>query len=394
MAAKQPDSSLRLPAQKRILLSASQRLNTITEGSSSTPSTPPIPRRSSKRNSALYVVSTPRGRSPRRWSGSATSGDTSRTAPPAYDWVPELTDSVEELNAPVEGEKLAELRRREQGGDKTRRRGGWRRLIIIIALVVFVAVGLAVGLGVGLTSQKHKQNDADQSNGPSPDTGLSQKFPLGQYSMVTALKTVQTTCTSNPATWRCYPYAVFNPTDGSTNSSSLASFNWIITNTSSIFATNTSSTTPPEGIPANLTVGAQNDPFSITFPDKPLTYISSSSNSSSARLTFSFTMPKLVIPSPPIATKTSECFFNETQFTGTLYLSAPRNYPSGDLADSTTLDVYAQWPYAVDVTQSAAGGQNVPNCYETLDGAVGARITAALVPQPEIDECLCAYRNF
>ena len=60
---------------------------------------------------------------------------------------------------------------------------------------------------------------------------------------------------------------------------------------------------------------------------------------------------------------------------------------------STTLGGYEQWPYAVEITQSAVGGTDVPNCYETVDGRLGTPIEE-LIPQPETAECLCSYQNF
>lgn len=399
---QQPESALRLPAEKRISLPSSKRLNTITEGSD-TPTPPPIPRRSSKRNSTLYILNSDRPNLLRRFSpGSTTSGDTGKTAPPAYDWVPEPIAGDGDGNALGQDEKLERVRRGE-GQDVRWRRGGWGRLALILGIVLLVITGLAVGLGVGLTRRKYRDDSAagggsgngTPPSGAAPSAGTPQRFPLGQYSMVTALTSVQTNCTSNPATWRCYPYTVFDPNDSSTANSSLAFFNWVITNTSSTYATNTSSTTPDEGVPANLTISARNDLYSIAaFSDKSLTYISPSSNSSSARYTFSFTMSKLVVPSPPITKTSAECSFNETTFTGTLYLSAPRDYPSKNLADSTAVGGYEQWPYALKVTQSATAGHNVPKCYETVNGAVGTRITSDLVPQPESDECVCQYRNY
>lgn len=270
------------------------------------------------------------------------------------------------------------------------------RLALIIGLVLIVIVALAVGLGVGLTRKRHSASrNGSQSADPSSDDDPPQKFPLGRYSLVTALKTVETSCTFNPATWRCYPDVLYSP-DGSTNSTSLASFNWVISKSAPTYATNTSSHTPDEGIPANLTVSASSDFFGITFSDKPLMYIASPTNDTAARYTFSFTMSRVVVPSAPITTDNAaaECFFNQTVFTGSLYLSAPRNFPTGDEAYSQSLGGFAQWPYAVEITQSAAGGANVPNCYETTNGQLGDRITDGLIAQPESAECVCGYQNF
>ena len=384
-----PNSSLRLPASRRISTPSSQRLTTITEGqNANTESPPPVPRRSSKRNSAS--ASHGLGGWSKAWAG--TTEGTQRTAPPPYDWVPDPTDSRGEDSNLTDDEKLERLRRGE-GEKKNWRRGGWVRLAIIIGVVLLVIVALAVGLGVGLTRKKNSSSNQGQSSTASPGSSPPQKFPLGKYSLVTALKTEEYACTTNPNTWLCYPYTAYSP---STNQTSLASFNWIISNTSSMYATSSTPPTPEEGISANLTVSTTNNPFSITFANKPLTYISPSTNTSSSRYTFSFTLPKKVVPSVAITPDgaATECFFNETVFTGTLYLSASRTYPSTNLQDSTSLGGYAQWPHAVEITQMAYGGTDVPNCYYTTDGVVGDRTTYGLDPTLDTSSCLCDYRNY
>ena len=388
-------SSLRIPASKRICVPASQRLTAITEDPIS-PLAPPIPPKSHLRNSASSLHCARQSRAPssgRRWSGSSRStSKTSRTAPPPYDWVPEPVPGEDDGNAPVEGEKLAQLRR----GEGPKRKGGWWRLGVLIGVVLLVIMGLAVGLGVGLTRKKSKdQNGSGQPTSTTPDTTPPQKFPLGEYSMITALKQVQTNCTANSATWRCWPYVVYDSYGTDTNSSSLASFNLVITNTSMTYATDSTLPTSEDGIPSNLTISG-NNPFGITFTNQTMTYISSSANSSSPRYTFSFTTTKAVIPSPAITSNNAvaECFFNQTTLSGALYLSAPRNYPVGIGSDSTSTGGYQPWPYAVEISQIAAGGQNVPNCYETVNGAVGDRIVNGLDSEPDSTECICGYRNF
>ncbi|KAK3710489.1 hypothetical protein LTR37_010332 [Vermiconidia calcicola] len=380
-------SSLRLPAQKRIAAPTSERLTKITEGQGAgLDLPPPIPRKSSRRHSASQSISNSLRASKRESAGTQSTG---RTPPPPYGWVPEPIEADDPENGGVADERLEKLRRGEPDTEK-RRRGGRKRLAIIIGIVLLVIIALAVGLGVGLTRKKQKSNnDENQSQRTSSDAAPPQKFPLGEYSLVTALRSVDTTCTSNPAAWRCFP------PNGSTNTTSLASFNWVISNTSSTYATKETAPTSNDGVPANLTVSTRNDPFGITFADQPLTYISAPSNTSTARYTFSFTMPRTVIPSPAITADNAaaECFFNQTVFTANLYLSLPRTFPSGDLATATTLGGYEQWPYAVEITQSAVGGTDVPNCYETVDGRLGAPIEG-LLPQPETAECLCSYQNF
>jgi hypothetical protein len=295
----------------------------------------------------------------------------------------------------VVDERLEKLRRGE-GEERKGRRGGWLRAVLIIGIVLLFVIALAVGLGVGLTRRKNKDdNDQSQDTGYSTPHKPPQKFPLGQYSIVTALRSIETTCTSNPATWRCFPYNIYTPDTG-LDTASLASFNWIISNTSSTFATNITKSTTSDGVPANLTVSTTNDPFGITFSNKPLTYIFDDLNTTSQRYTFDFTMSRLIIPSRAITTDNTnaECFFNQTVFTANIYLTALRTFPAGDTTASAAFGGYEQWPYAVEITMSAVGGDDVPNCYSTADGRKGEQITTGLIPQPDSANCICEYRNY
>lgn len=379
-----PESPLRLPAKRRMTLETSQRLSTITEAgnSNATPNNvppPKIPPRSILRNSI------------------ATFASSNRTAPPSYksyEWVSESLEDGENGHVPVEGEKLARLRREGE-----ERKGGWGR-VALVAIVVLLVLALAIGLGVGLTSggKKHDENGqvstAPQPGGTSQDPA-PQPFPLGEYSVVTALRTVQTDCTSNAATWRCYPYSVYDPAS-TADTTSRTTFNWVLTNTSAIFASNSTALTSADGTPANLTISSTTNPFSISFANETMTYISATDNTTSPRLTFSFQMSKNVVPSPAITPDgtQSECFFNSTTFTGTLYLSAERDYPLGDAAEDAGIGGYKQWPYAAEIVQSSPGGQSSPTCYETDNGGARDGIVVGLEPQNEDTECACRYSNY
>lgn len=316
------------------------------------------------------------------------SNDTGRSAPPAYEWraQPLLVDEVH--NGPVEGEKLAAYRRAD-GYKRKQHCISWRRsTLIIAAVVVLLVIGLIVGLAVGLTvGRKGSKGKGGGLAGPS-ETSSPQPFPLGQFSMITALRTVNSSCTSNAETWNCYPYQIY---DAANPDSGKLTFNWVIANSSSSYATIDSGTTSDEGEPANLTISATGNPFSVTFNNTPLTYISPASNTSSARYTFKFDMSKAFNPPVSLASNNvaTQCFYNQTTFTGTLYLSATRTYPAPNSSDDAL-----QWPYAIDIQQSSPGGADVPACYEYIQGQVGARITTGLILQPTDTQCLCDYRNY
>ena len=365
-----PSPSLRLPAAKRISLPASQRLSTITEGPQA-----PEPGRWSRRST---------------FRNSTSSAATHRTAPPPYTSTPASVAGDEDAPDASEEEKLARLRRTWSSSTGTR--GGWGRLVLLVVVIV-VLIGLAIGLGVGLTVGRKKDNENEStttSDGGDAQDTLIQQLPLGQYSFSTTLRAQQTNCSSNPATWRCYPYTVFNPSDSGTQASSLSTFDWIIRNTSTIYATSTTPNTQTSGVPANLTISSTDNPFALAFEAQELTY-HADSNATSPRFTFEFTLPKVVVPTSALTSSNAvtQCYFNSTVLSGTIYLAGSLD-PS---TTSTTSSSYEDWPYPVEIVQSSPGGEGIPDCYETVDGKVGARVEG-LQPEAEGDECRCEYRNY
>ncbi|CAK1357033.1 hypothetical protein CB0940_11806 [Cercospora beticola] len=359
---------------------------------------PPIPRKSALRQSAseqsLHALPYPL--SPvTNVHAHKDSYETGRTAPPAYEWVPEPVAGDSDDNRPVEGEKLAALRR--SGGYQRKNPFSWRRRTwLIIAGVALLAIALIVGLAVGLTVGRSGSNSnngaAQNTSDPTSSGGADQQpFPIGQYSMITRLQTLNSSCTSVAETWNCFPYQVYDPANAATSDGSRSIYNWVISNTSSTYATIGSGSTSDDGEPANLTISSTSNPFSLMFEDTPLTYISPKSNSSSARYTFRIDMDKAFNPPVSLAANNvaTQCYFNQTSLTGTLYLSAPRTYP-----ESNNSDGGLQWPYAIDIRQSSPGGTDVPACYEFVQGQQGARITSGLTPQSVDTECSCDYRNY
>lgn len=266
------------------------------------------------------------------------------------------------------------------------RRGVWGRLLVILLVVlVLLAIALGVGLGVGLT--RHHTSNA----GHEPAPTASKVFPMGQYSFITALEETQTNCTANAAAWRCYPYVDYatSPTE------SVATLNWVLSNTSAFYPTNGSSiTTYPSGIAANVTVSSTHNPFGITINNQSIMYINDGGGNG-PRYAFNFTQSKSVVPSTAITDDNSQtlCFFNQTIFSAVMWLSnSTGDQPS--LSAPSGSGGYTPWPFAIEVTQTATGGQDVPACYLTENGAVGQQITTGLDPQPSSNQCTCLYRNF
>lgn len=108
---------------------------------------------------------------------------------------------------------------------------------------------------------------------------------------------------------------------------------------------------------------------------------------------FQFEMDKQVVPTAAITNDNSAttCFFNSTTFTGYLYTRKTKNYASASvaLANST----YAAWPFAARAEQAAAGGDNVPNCYQTTDGNIGAQV-GNFTSMDASTLCDCLYSNY
>jgi hypothetical protein len=202
-------------------------------------------------------------------------------------------------------------------------------------------------------------------------------FPAGSYAIETYLSSITTNCTSNPSTWRCYPYTTY----AESTTSSAATFSWIIT-------LNEPATNPP-----SYTISSTDNPFSIVFSAMPLILLDS--GLSTEHYSFVLTsMNKPVVPSSAITTTNiaTTCYFNQTSLEARLYTKMAKTYPpssessSGTSSNSTTS--FVPWPYAAYVDQMDAGGANVPQCYDNSGNAAGdfAAETGG--------ECSCLYQNY
>lgn len=356
--APHPTSALQSPPPRRISTRAGQRLSAVIDERASSPQS----------------MSSPSPRLTSRWSDSTHLGG--RTIPrTSHDSMP----PPYVLHPGVEGNKLVAI------GPVVRQRGGCKRIGFLV-LAALVIIGLGIGLGVGLTRGGGGSNNGPAGAHPGEPDSSQPAYPVGEYSLVTALRVVQTNCTSNPDTWRCFP----GPTFDQSPASSLATFNWILTNTSALYATNSSGmTTSAEGIAANMTISASNNPFSIAFNATPLTFI----NDTSPRYTFAANISQQIIPASNITAdnRATACFFNQTQVIGTLHLDntfAQQYTFTGNNAS------YTLWPYAVQVELVSPGGQDTPACYYTTNGVIGAQITDVFTAQPAEDQCLCQYQNY
>lgn len=229
-------------------------------------------------------------------------------------------------------------------------------------------------------------HELSQASAPSSSSILSSTgpFPIGSYSLSTFLDTVSTNCTSNSATWRCYPYTTYS----SSPAAALATFDWIITGSA------TSS--------GNYTISSTDNPFAIDFVNASLRLLDA--NAATERYHFQVSVNKPVVPSAALTSKNqmATCLFNGTIFEANLYTKIPKTYPPVSASSaaaaaspsSTAGSAFGPWPYAVEVMQTIGGGKGVPDCYEVVNGNPGAQITQGLTDQAAGDMCSCGYKNY
>ncbi|KAI5202650.1 hypothetical protein E4T39_04634 [Aureobasidium subglaciale] len=356
--APNPSSALQSPPPRRISTVAGQRLSAVV----------------SDRTPSSLSMSSQSPRLQSRWSDSTHLARTiPRTShdsmPPAY---------ALHSNR-LEGDKLIPI------GPVTRKRGGCKRIGFLI-LVALLVIGLGIGLGVGLT----RGGGGGQSGKPSAQPGTSAPsqlaYPVGEYSLVTALRVIEKNCTSDPNTWRCFP----GPTFDQSSAASLANFNWVLSNTSALYASNSSDmSTSSTGVDANMTISASDNPLSIVFDTSPLTFV----NDTSPRYTFAANISQKILPASNITAdnRATVCFFNQTQVRGTLHLDDTFAQHYTYLGNNAS---FTLWPYAVQIELVSPGGTDTPACYYTTNGVVGEQITDVFTAQPAEDTCECEYRNY
>lgn len=265
------------------------------------------------------------------------------------------------------------------------KRGGWKRLCLTLLVLVVVIIGVVVGLTLGLRQRGWRESSTPSATDVSPVA--SEPFPAGFYSISTFLDSVNTSCTSNPVTWTCYPYVTY----AQSQSAASATFNWVIAQSGSGYMISTTS-----------------DPFAISFMNVSLTLVDS--GSSNERYTFALPSAKYVIPSSIITNDgtMAGCYFNNTHIEGSLYTKKLNTYPS-NLTTTTstppatttaatngliTSETFQSWPYAIEFVQSAAGGFNVPDCYHVVNGNIGAGVNYGFTTQSSRHICDCSYRNY
>ncbi|KAL8774084.1 MAG: hypothetical protein Q9209_001192 [Squamulea sp. 1 TL-2023] len=295
----------------------------------------------------------------RRWNLGDPPRSSFESPPPKY--------SVWDTMGP-KGEKLADVRNNKH----IARRGGWRRIFLILLILLTIIVGLTVGLAIGLRNKENTTPISSHQPSSPSTTPSPAPFPAGSYTLTTYLSTVQTNCASRPQDWSCYPYHTYSqsPTEA------LANFTWIITSSS-----------PSHN---EFTISSTSNPWSVNFASTPLTKLDAGTGDE--RWRFETTFDKTTFPSIGV-----NCYFNETTLEGNLYTKKARDYPSPTPSEPSVAesrDEFQPWPYAIDIRQIVGGGQNTLQCFRMQSGGVGDRVTDGVVPKGENEICSCEYRNF
>ncbi|OLN81772.1 hypothetical protein CCHL11_06907 [Colletotrichum chlorophyti] len=248
---------------------------------------------------------------------------------------------------------------------RTARRRGWCRLLVIIVLAACLVVGLSVGLTIGV--RKSSPPAAPQTTTPS------NLFPVGSFAFTTALMESTTGCTSNPSTWRCYPYRTYSQSPNA----SLATFHWTISPRNSY----------------TYQISSSENPFAPKFVNETMVLLEG--NTYNERLVFNFSLPKTVVPSEAISAgnRATTCMFSDTVFRATVWTRRNVTPPLGSTDGGTTGNAtvappsgggkWAAWPGQVEIVQMKTGG---PEC-EDYDG------NAVPVAAGQ-GQCKCRYANF
>lgn len=174
-------------------------------------------------------------------------------------------------------------------------------------------------------------------------------YPIGSYTFNTTLRTTDTSCTNNSATWRCYPYGRGVP----------VKFFWIIH--------------------PDYTISSTDNPFAPSFDN--LTMTLHDANSSTERFTFSYNMSKTVIPDESITSddRAAKCTFSNTVFEATLWTRRNEG-----VSEASTK--FASWPGDTEVVQKQDAEVGALEC---LDDD-GDRIESVGAGS---GECLCEYSS-
>lgn len=156
-------------------------------------------------------------------------------------------------------------------------------------------------------------------------------------------------------------------------SKSQATFDWIISGSKGAYK-----------------ISSTDNPFSISFKNADLKLLDEGKDNE--RYRFQIDQTKTVSPSTNLTSDNAvvECDF-VGNLQGVMYTKMAKEYPSDQDPDARTS--YTTWPYAVKVEQTAAGGDNVPNCYKTTSSGQHGE-SVRLDAEDKTTMCSCLYKNW
>lgn len=295
-----------------------------------------------------------------------------------------IPDSAESA---ADREKLLALRNRKF----LVRRGGWKRVGLCVGLLLAVIVGLTIGLVLGLRGLRNTMGSGSTTAGGQAGNGSAagqqQQFPVGSYAIPAFLDTVSTDCTSDAATWNCYPAGTVYST---TRNGSSVVFDWDITSVSNPSSSSSDSAAPP---PQQLRISTADNPFTVRFANLTLTL--QDANQPTERYTFETAMPLTVIPSSPITAdgRSTSCTFPSAMLMGRLFTKVAPKLPLADHTMGSSGMGTVPWPGQVEFEIRQPGGMGVPSCHY----AVGAEVLGEIPKQPSAvgadKSCGCFYQS-
>ncbi|KAF4991808.1 hypothetical protein FGRMN_7578 [Fusarium graminum] len=270
-------------------------------------------------------------------------------APPVSHYSPPSYSYAETKGKFIEHESAYEGSYRERRYCGIDKRRGYCLLVISLVTLAVVAIALGIGLSIGLKDDN--QHPTKESSTPEP----SPKFPAGSFAFKADLQNTSTECTSNPSTWRCYPY-----TEGSS-----ATFFWIIT---------------PNG-QDSYNISSTENPFAPSFTNLTLNLLDK--DTSKERLQFSFSMDKTVVPDGNLTSsnRAAKCTFDDTLIEATLWTKTSRD------GDGFGNDKFADWPGVVEIVQRKTFVGSSPTCVDSQGAAIGDVKAGS-------GACECRYANY
>ena len=219
----------------------------------------------------------------------------------------------------------------------------------------------------------------ENSDQPPPPAPISTDFPAGTWTFSTALQNTSTACTSNGATFNCYPFVTYTPATADT---SAASFHWTIAASG----------------PSSYSVSSSANPFAPVFSNLPLTLVDAGLDTE--RLTFSFSLALPVVPTINIVHgqhSAATCTFGSAVLSATLWTRLRAEYPANMTSPGSVpavpkggSETFPPWPFRVDISETQMPRKGVPSCVDTR----GVSLGDFSLPGGSGGPCGCWYTNF